>query len=74
MRQAVLYRGEDGLWVAEIPSLPGCISQGETREQALENIRDAIEGYIDVLREDNLPIPNETFETMVIAISTNGIE
>ena len=45
MRQAILYPGEDGYWVAECPSLPGCISQGETKEQAIENIREAIRGY-----------------------------
>ena len=44
MRQVVVYPGEDGFWVAECPSLPGCVSQGESREQA--NIREAIEGYI----------------------------
>jgi predicted RNase H-like HicB family nuclease len=54
VRQVVLYRGEDGYWVAEVPSLPGCISQGETKEQALENARDAIAGYVAVLEEDGL--------------------
>ena len=44
MRQAVIYPGDDGFWVAECPSLPGCVSQGETREQAITNIREAIEG------------------------------
>ena len=49
MRQVVLHPGEDGYWVAEVPSLPGCISQGQTREEALANIRDAIAGYVAVL-------------------------
>ena len=51
MRQVILYQDEDGFWVAECPSLPGCNTQGETREEALENIRDAIEGYIEALQE-----------------------
>lgn len=51
MRQVLLYPGEDGYWVAEVPSLPGCISQGETKEEALTNIKEAIELYIEVLRE-----------------------
>ena len=68
MRQVVLYRGEDGFWVAEVPSLPGCISQGETRESALANIRDAIRGYVEALEADNLPVPSETFDTMVVAV------
>jgi predicted RNase H-like HicB family nuclease len=44
MRQVILTPGEDGYWVAEVPSLPGCISQGKTREEALINIKEAIEG------------------------------
>ncbi len=68
MRQVVLYRGEDGFWVAEVPSLPGCISQGETRESALANIRDAIRGYVEALEADSLPVPPETFDTMVVAV------
>ncbi len=46
MRQVVIYPGEDGYWVAECPSLPGCISQGTTREEAIANIRSAIRLYI----------------------------
>ena len=42
MRQVVISRGQDGSWVAECPSLPGCISQGQTREEALRNIKEAI--------------------------------
>jgi predicted RNase H-like HicB family nuclease len=68
MRQAVIYPGEDGYWVAECPSLPGCISQGKTKEEAVENIREAIELYIEALKEDNLPIPSENFDTFVIAV------
>ena len=49
MRQVIIYPGEDGYWVAECPSLPGCISQGETKEAALTNIKQAIQGYIAAL-------------------------
>lgn len=58
----VIYRGEDGYWVVECPSLPGCISQGRTREEALENIKEAIRGYVAALEEDAVPVPEETFE------------
>lgn len=68
MRQVVIYPGEDGYWVAECPSLPGCISQGESKEAALQNIKEAIDLYQESLREDDLPIPPETFETIVIAV------
>ena len=49
MRQVVIYPGEDGYWVAECPSLPGCVSQGESRQDAIVNIKDAIGLYISVL-------------------------
>ena len=68
MRQVVIYRGEDGYWVAECPSLPGCVSQGKTREEAVANVKEAIEGYIEALKEDGLPVPEERFETIVVAV------
>ena len=68
MRQVIVYSGEDGYFVAECPSLPGCISQGETREEAVANIKEAIAGYIAALKEDGLPIPDEHFDAMVVAV------
>ena len=68
MRQAVVYPGEDGYWAAECPSLPGCISQGRTRQQAIANIKEAIEGYIASFEEDGLTVPEEQFEAMVVAV------
>lgn len=68
MRQVILYPGEDGFWVAECPSLPGCVSQGETKEQAIANIREAIEGYIAALTDDKLPVPEERFEALLVAV------
>lgn len=55
MREAVIYPGEDGYWIAECPSLPGCISQGSSREEAIVHIREAIHAYILVLEGDGLP-------------------
>ncbi|MCC6299270.1 MAG: type II toxin-antitoxin system HicB family antitoxin [Anaerolineales bacterium] len=68
MRQVIVYTGEDGYFVAECPSLPGCISQGKTREEAIANIKEAIAGYIAALKEDNLPVPNENFDALVVAV------
>ncbi|MDL1892275.1 type II toxin-antitoxin system HicB family antitoxin [Sphingobacteriales bacterium CHB3] len=68
MRQVVIYRGEDGYWVAECPSLRGCISQGKSKEEAVENIKEAIRGYVRALEEDNLPVPEENFETLLVAV------
>jgi predicted RNase H-like HicB family nuclease len=51
MRKVTLYPGEDGYWVIECPSLPGCISQGKTKAEARANIRGAIEGYESALKD-----------------------
>jgi len=52
-----IHQDEDGVFVAECGSLPGCISQGKTRKEALENIRDAISGYLESLKKHKEPIP-----------------
>jgi predicted RNase H-like HicB family nuclease len=57
LRQVILYPGEDGYWVVECPTLPGCISQGKTKEEAITNIKEAIEVYSEALEEDRLPVP-----------------
>ncbi len=68
MRQVIIYPGEDGWWVAEVPSLPGCISQGKTKEEAIINIKEAIRGYVAALEEDGLPVPKERFETLLTVV------
>ena len=68
MRQIVLTHGDDGFWVTECPSLPGCISQGKTREQAIANIKEAIQAYIAALEDDHLPIPEDHFDAMLVAV------
>lgn len=68
MRQVIVYPGDDGYWVVECPSLPGCISQGSTREEAVANIKEAILGYVASLEEDNLPVPEDRFEAMLVAV------
>lgn len=68
MRQVIIYPGEDGYWVAECPSLPGCISQGQTREEAVQNIREAINGYIVALEDDGLKVPEDHFEAILVAV------
>ena len=68
MRQVIIYPGEDGYYVAECPSLPGCISQGKTREEAIANIREAIQLYIEVLEETGQPVPVDKLEAILVAI------
>jgi predicted RNase H-like HicB family nuclease len=68
MRQVILYPGENGFWVAECPSLPGCVSQGHTKEDAVKNIREAIEGYILALQEDGIAVPPDRFDAVLLAV------
>lgn len=63
--RVLIEQDEDGVFVAECPSLPGCISQGMTRDEAVANIKDAIGGYLESLRRHNEPIPPSTWETTV---------
>jgi predicted RNase H-like HicB family nuclease len=59
---------EDGVFVAECPALPSCISQGKTRDEAMANIRDAIQGYLESLKKHGEPIPDPITAT-VVAVS-----
>ena len=68
MREVIMYRGEDGYWVVECPNLPGCISQGKTKEEAIQNIKEAISCYVHALEEDKLSVPDERFDAMVVAV------
>lgn len=60
-----IEQDEDGMFVAECPSLPGCISQGKTRAEAIDNIKDAIAGYIQSLKKHNEPVPPSIHEEIV---------
>ena len=60
-------RDEDGAWVVECPSIPGCVSQGTTKEEALTNIKDAIRACLDVRAERGLPLTIETRQVEVEA-------
>ncbi len=60
MRMTVtLDRDEDRVWIAECPSIPGCVSQGDTKDEALANIREAIELCVEVRAEQGLPLSVE---------------
>ena len=60
-----LDRDEDGVWIAECPSIPGCISQGKTREEAIINIHEAITLCLEVRAEKGLPLTIETCQVEV---------
>ena len=69
MRQVVLYPDlEDGGWVCEVPSLPGCVSDGDTKEAALQNVRDAMEVWMNAAREMGKEIPVEHFDVQVCVV------
>lgn len=65
-RKVLLYPSEDGYFVVEVPSLPGCISQGKTREEALANIEEAIALDIEVLEERGDSIPEDKVEIVLV--------
>ena len=66
MKYRVLIEAdEDGMFVAEVPALPGCVSQGQTREQAIENIKEAIALYLESLAAHNEPVPPPITEELV---------
>lgn len=56
---------EDGVFVAEVPSLPGCLSQGRTRQEAVENAKEAIVAYLESLASHDEPIPLPITEELV---------
>lgn len=66
MRQAILYQGEDGYWIAEVPSLPGCVTQGATRDEALENAAEAAALWIECVTELGERVPPETQTAEVV--------
>lgn len=63
--RALIEQDEDRMYVAEVPSLPGCISQGQTREEAVENVREAIAAYLESLEAHGDPIPPPITEELV---------
>ncbi|MEM9274113.1 MAG: type II toxin-antitoxin system HicB family antitoxin [Cyanobacteria bacterium P01_F01_bin.143] len=67
-RQVILYKDEDGYWIAECPSLKGCNSQGKTKKEALSNIKEAIVGYVAALEEDGISVPEDDFETFLVVV------
>jgi antitoxin HicB len=63
--RVIIEQDEDGVFVAHCPSLPGCISQGVTRDEAQANIKEAITGYVESLKKHGEPIPPPITEEIV---------
>lgn len=68
MRYAIVYRDEEDNWIAEVPSLPGCVTQGETREEVIANIKEAITLYLSDLDEDHKELYQEYRDPELVAI------
>ena len=65
----LIQQDEDGMFISECPTLPGCVSQGATRQEAVTNIQEAIQGYIESIKSHNDPIPPSIEEeTIDVAI------
>lgn len=65
-RKVLLFQDEDSYFVVEVPSLPGCFSQGKTREEALKNIKEAIDLHIEVLQERGQGVPEDNIEMVIV--------
>lgn len=69
MRQIVIYPDrEDGGWVVEVPSLPGCVSQGATREEALRNARDAIDAWVEAAESLGRKVPGDDQDVEICVV------
>jgi predicted RNase H-like HicB family nuclease len=77
MRQVILYTDEDGIWIADVPSLPGCHSDGKTKEEALLNVREAIELYIELyiqtLIDQGQPVPHDKLNALVVVLEESPL-
>ena len=66
----ILEKGRESGFVATVPTLRSCVSQGETRDEAIATVKEAIEAYLEALQEDGLPLPNEVgVETVEVEVS-----
>ncbi len=64
---------EDGRWVAEIPSLPGCVTEGNSKEEALEALREAAQAYLDVMSEHGDPLPEKVQQEVMVIDSADFV-
>lgn len=67
-RQVLLHRDEEGWWVAEVPSLPGCATQGQTRDEAIVNVKEAIQAHIEALENLGEPVPPDDYQEASLAV------
>ena len=68
MKFGVLVREEDGRFWAEVPALPGCFTQGDTHEELVTNVREAIEGHLAAMAANGIPLPSATHAARVVEV------
>ena len=69
----IFEKAQEGGYIAYVPLLPGCLTQGETFEEAADNVKDAISGYLAVLREDGDEVPVENEEHVVATLAVPAV-
>ena len=69
---AIFEPAEEGGYVVSVPALPGCVTEGDTFEQATIMIKDAVEGYIQVLKEEGEEIPQEKTDVVISKVTVNN--
>jgi predicted RNase H-like HicB family nuclease len=67
-RQVLLHKDEDGWWIAEVPSLPGCVSQGRTKAEAITNVKEAIQCHTEALEELGKPVPEDDYQQATLVV------
>ena len=73
LKYTVIFEpAEEGGYVVTVPALPGCVTQGENFEEAVEMVKDAIQGYLAVLEEEGEEIPRESEEVVVTKVSVQS--
>lgn len=63
--RVIIGQDEDGVFIAQCPALPGCVSQGKTRKEAEANVKEAVQGYLESLRNHDEPIPPSITEEII---------
>ena len=63
--RVIIEKDEDGILVAKVPDLPGCATEGKTRAELMKNVKEAIQAYIEALKEHGEPVPIETVQVSV---------
>lgn len=63
--RVIIEKDEDGVLVAKVPDLPGCATEGKTREELMKNVKEAIQAYLEALKEHGDPVPIETVQVSV---------